>query len=264
MIVAVSLDAYRRRPPRARGVPVRLYNPRTCTRASGRVRKEPYVYVDVLVRTYPYATVHFTSARKLAACVRSVSPCGRRSVNGQPVGASCHRKGRLHWSLTGAADAVLVFLPFFKGAVAQIREAAANGAGQRPASNTSPARRYPCTPSPRPSLIGSQSIGLAAINADPRACWIASQTPCCRYPYLVLPSRSPLTCLFHSQNGYTALCRAAGMGHAAVAEILLDRGAEIGHENKVRRPFFKVVVLFGGPIVACKCYAAQPTSGKII
>ena len=60
------------------------------------------------------------------------------------------------------------------------------------------------------------------------------------------PSRSPLTHLFHSQYGNTALLWAAKNGHVAVVETLLDRGADVGHENKVRRPSFGLVVLFGG------------------
>ena len=60
------------------------------------------------------------------------------------------------------------------------------------------------------------------------------------------PSRSPLTRLFHSQDGNTALLQAARYGQAAAAETLLDRGADVGHENKVRRPSFGLVVLFGG------------------
>ena len=60
------------------------------------------------------------------------------------------------------------------------------------------------------------------------------------------PSYSRLTRLFYSQDGNTALLWAARNGHAAAAETLLDRGADVGHENKVRRPFFGLVVLFGG------------------
>ena len=155
--------------------------------------------------------------------------------------------------MTGAADDVLGFLPLFKAATAQVGEAAANGAGlQWP---TTRQRRVasallPFHLSPRPRLIGSQCIGLAAVNTDFRACWILSQTACRRDPYLVCPhmaSRSRVCVyMFDSQNGNTVLLLAAMYGRAAAAETLLDRGADVGHENKVRRPFFGLVVLFGG------------------